>query len=64
MSEPRDRLAEAISYLEAVTVGLQRHAKPDELWWRLEEIGRNVSELGREAKIHAELVIDSDPGDD
>jgi len=44
-----ERLGDAISYLEAVAVGL-RHSQPGELGIRLEEIARAIQSLAQGAR--------------
>ena len=50
-----DRLGDAISYLEAVAVGL-RHCRHGELGVRLEEIARNIQSIAHGARL-AESAI-------
>jgi hypothetical protein len=45
-----ERLGDAISYLEAVAIGL-RHCRSGELGIRLEEIARNVQALAHSARL-------------
>lgn len=45
-----ERLGDAISYLEAVAVGL-RHCRPGELGVSLEEIARNIQSIAHGARL-------------
>ena len=54
-----NRIAEASSYLEAVSVGI-RQSTPAELPLRLEEIARNLESLAKEARYALNVVPEID----